>query len=47
MLLVVGLGTTVVAFGGLEPPAVVVLPAVIVVAMVAFGVRYLLVRTRG
>ena len=47
VLLVVGLGTAVIAFGGLEPPAIVVLPGVIVVAMVAFGVRYLLVRTRG
>ena len=47
VILVVGLATAVIAFAGLEPPVLVVLPAVIVVAAGAFGIRYLLARTRG
>lgn len=47
VLLIVGLGTAAVAFTGVELPTALILTIVIVVAMGAFAVRYLVQRRRG
>lgn len=46
-LLITGLGTATIAFTGTEVPTLLALSAVIVVSMVAFGIRYVVQRRRG
>lgn len=47
VLLIVGIGTAVIAVAGIEVPALLALSAVIVVAMASVAVRYLVERRRG
>lgn len=47
ILLITGLGATVVAFSGLEVPTAVALAVVLFIAMGSFGLRYLVLQRRG